>query len=129
MLHILNYINKRGVIFLIIHVVKSGENLYEISKLYGVSYNKIASDNELTNPTQLVVGQTLVILQGTRKHKILPGESLYSISKMYGVTIANLYAANPSLNSSTLLYPGQIINIPPSTQKLGSIEVNGLCSS
>ena len=46
------------MIFLIIHVVKSGESLYEISKLYGVSYNKIASDNELTNPNELVVGQT-----------------------------------------------------------------------
>jgi len=112
------------VIFLIIHVVKRGENLYEISRLYGVSYNKIASDNELASPYQLVVGQTLVILQGTRKHKVLPGQSLYSISKTYGVTIANLYAANPILNTSVILYPGQIINIPPSSQKLGSIEVN-----
>ena len=109
---------------MIIHVVKNGENLYEISKMYGVSYNKIASDNELTNPTQLVVGQTLVILQDTRKHKILPGQSLYMIAKMYGVTIANLYAANPIFNSSIIIYPGEIINIPSSTQKLGSIEVN-----
>jgi len=109
---------------LIIHVVKPGESLYEISRLYGVSYNKIASDNELTNPAELVVGQTLVILQGKRKHIILPGQSLYSISKLYGITIANLYAANPILNSSVILYPGQIINIPSSTQKLGPIEVN-----
>ncbi|MCB2361579.1 glycosyl hydrolase family 18 protein [Clostridium estertheticum] len=109
---------------MIIHVVKSGENLYEISKLYGVPYNKIADDNELTNPDELVVGQTLVILQGTRKHRILPGQSLYSIAKAYGTTIADLYAANPILNSSIIIYPGQIINIPPSTQKLGSIEVN-----
>jgi len=112
------------VIYLIIHVVKRGENLYTISRLYGVSYNKIAADNELTSPDQLVVGQTLVILQGTRKHKVLPGQSLYSISKAYGVTIANLYEANPTLNTSVILYPGQIINIPPSSQKLGSIEVN-----
>jgi len=109
---------------LIIHVVKSGESLYMISKLYGVSSNKIASDNELTNPTQLVVGQTLVILQGTRKHKILPGQSLYSIAKIYGVPISSLYAANPTLNSSIITYPGQIINIPSSTKKLGPIEVN-----
>ncbi|MBW9154182.1 glycosyl hydrolase family 18 protein [Clostridium estertheticum] len=109
---------------MIIHVVKSGENLYEISKLYGVPYNKIANDNELTNPDELVVGQTLVILQGTRKHRILPGQSLYAIAKTYGTTIADLYAANPILNSSIIIYPGQIINIPPSTQKLGSIEVN-----
>jgi len=112
------------VIFLIIHVVKSGENLYEISKLYGVSYDKIASDNELTKPNELVVGQTLVILQDTRTHKVLPGQSLYSIAKMYNVTIADLYAANPLLTSSMIIYPGQIINIPLSPQKLGSIEVN-----
>jgi spore germination protein len=110
--------------FLIIHVVKNGENLYEIAKLYGVSYNKIASDNELTNPADLVVGQTIVILQGTRQHKALRGQSLYSIARIYGVTLANLYAANPSLSASTLISPGDIINIPPSPQKLGSIEAN-----
>ncbi len=109
---------------MIIHVVKSGESLYGISRLYGVSYNKIASDNELTNPNDLVVGQTLVVLQGTRAHRVLPGQSLYSIARMYGVTIANLYAANPTLTTTTLIYPGDIISIPPSTQKLGSIEVN-----
>jgi len=109
---------------LIIHVVKNGENLYQISKIYGVPYNKIASDNELTNPTQLVAGQTLVILQGSRKHKILPGQSLYMIAKIYGVTIADLYAANPILNSSIIIHSGEIINIPSSTRKLGPIEVN-----
>ena len=44
---------------------------------------------------------------------------------MYGVTLASLYAANPGLSSTTPIYVGQIINIPPSSQKLGSIEVNG----
>ncbi len=110
---------------MIIHVVKSGETLYIISKLYGVPSNKIASDNELANPDELVVGQTLVILQGTRKHKILPGQSLYMIAKMYGVTVSDLYAANPNLKNSILIYPSEIIIIPPSTQKLGPLEVNG----
>lgn len=110
---------------MIIHVVKRGESLYGISKLYGVSYSKIASDNELTNPNELIVGQALVILQGTRKHKILPGQSLYIIAKIYGVTVQNLYTANPTLKSSIPIYPGEVINIPPATQKLGSIEVNG----
>ena len=124
-MHILNYITIKGVIFLIIHVVKPGENLYQISRLYGVSYEKVASDNELTNPAELVVGQSIVILEGTRKHRVLPGQSLYSIARMYGVTLASLYAANPGVTSSTPLYIGQIINIPSSTEKLGSIEVNG----
>ncbi|MBU3146398.1 glycosyl hydrolase family 18 protein [Clostridium sp. CF012] len=110
---------------MIIHVVKSGESLYEISKLYGVSYEKIIADNELTNPNDLVVGQTIVILQAARSHKILPGQSLYMIAKMYGTTVSNLLAANPNLNTATPIYPGEVIIIPPSPQKLGSIEVNG----
>lgn len=110
---------------MIIHVVKSGETLYGISKLYGVPYTKVALDNELTNPADLVVGQTIVILKGTRPHKVVSGQSLYSIAKMYGVTISSLYAANPSLSVSTLIYPGQIISIPPPTEKLGTIEANG----
>ena len=110
---------------MIIHVVKSGESLYEISKLYGVSYNKIATDNELTNPNDLVVGQTIVILEGTRSHKILPGQSLYMIARMYGITVSDLLTANPKLKNTPLIYPGEIIIIPQSTQKLGSIEVNG----
>ncbi|MBU3188713.1 LysM peptidoglycan-binding domain-containing protein [Clostridium bowmanii] len=110
---------------MIIHVVKSGESLYGISKLYGVSYNKIASDNELTNPNDLVVGQTIVVLEGTRSHKILPGQSLYMIAKMYGVTVSDLLTANPKLKNTPLIYPGEIIIIPSSTQKLGSLEANG----
>jgi len=110
---------------LIIHVVKNGESLYKISKLYGVSYNKIISDNEITNPNDLVIGQTIVILEGTRSHKILPGQYLYMIAKMYSVTVSDLIAANPKLKNAPLIYPGEIIIIPPSTLKLGSIEANG----
>ncbi len=110
---------------MIIHVVKNGESIYSISKMYGVPYDKIVSDNELTNPNDLVVGQTLVILPGMRRHRILPGQSLYMIAKMYGVTLPNILDANPNIESATQIYPGEVINIPPPTEKLGSLEVNG----
>ena len=45
-----------------IHVVKPGESVYSIAQLYRVTPIKIISDNELENPAQLVIGQTLVIL-------------------------------------------------------------------
>lgn len=93
--------------------------------MYGVPYDKIVSDNELTNPNDLVVGQTLVILPGMRRHRILPGQSLYMIAKMYGVTLPNILDANPNIESATQIYPGEVINIPPPTEKLGSLEVNG----
>jgi len=108
-----------------IHVVKAGESIYSIAQQYKVSEQKIISDNELSNPGQLVVGQTLVILEGPRSHRVAPGESLYSISRSYGVSVEQLYAANPQLNNSPRLDVGQIIIIPPVTINFGAIEVNG----
>jgi spore germination protein len=110
---------------LIIYVVKSGESLYSISRLYNVSPNKVAEDNELENPSRLVVGQTLVILEGVRKHTVASGQTFYSIAVTYGLTISELAAVNPQVTNPSLIYPGQVLNIPSSTRKLGTIEVNG----
>lgn len=110
---------------LVIHVVKPGESIYSISRLYGVSPSKVIADNELTNPNSLVVGQTIVIQEGTRKHTVLPGQSLYSIARIYGVTTNDLLNANPQITNAALIQAGQVINIPTRTRKLGTIEING----
>ncbi|WP_425449362.1 glycosyl hydrolase family 18 protein [Dethiothermospora halolimnae] len=110
---------------MIIHVVRPGESVYSIGRLYGVDPSKIISDNQLENPNQLVVGQTLVVLEGTRQHRVAPGQSLYAIARDYGVTVEAILDANPSITNPTQIYPGQIITIPSRTQKLGTIEVNG----
>jgi murein DD-endopeptidase MepM/ murein hydrolase activator NlpD len=41
--------------------VKRGENLFRISKRYGVSMNAVAGANGISDPTKLAVGQRLVI--------------------------------------------------------------------
>ncbi len=110
---------------MIIHVVRQGESLYSISRLYGVSANKIASDNELANPGQLVVGQTLVILGGDRKHTVAPGQSIYSIARLYGISANDILAANPQITSPERIRAGAVVNIPAGPGKLGTIEVNG----
>lgn len=110
---------------MIIHVVKPGESLYSISRLYNVPLDKIASYNELKDPNRLVIGQTLVIIEGVRKHVITPNQSFYTIASIYGLTIDELIAANPHIANPSWIYPGQIINIPSKTKKLGTIEVNG----
>jgi spore germination protein len=109
---------------LIIHVVKPGESLYSIARFYGATPNRISTENELTNPNQLVVGQTLVITEGTSKHKVQPGQSIYLIASQYGVSVSAILAANPNINSAQLSV-GQIINIPIRTEKRGTIDVNG----
>lgn len=110
---------------MIIHVVRQGDSLYSISRLYGVPANKISSDNELTNPEQLVIGQTLVIIGGARKHTVAPGQSIYSIARLYGLSVNDLLAANPQISDPGKISAGQVINIPSGPAKLGTIEVNG----
>ncbi len=110
---------------MVIHVVKPGESLYSIAKFYGTSYEKIASDNEISNPSNLVVGQALVIMEGTSQHKVQPGQSIYSIASEYDVRVRDILAANPQLTNPAQIYPGQIINIPIKQGKKGTIEVNG----
>lgn len=43
------------------HTVRAGDTLYAISRQYGVSIQKIATANKLTNPNLIRVGQVLVI--------------------------------------------------------------------
>ncbi|MDQ7097136.1 glycosyl hydrolase family 18 protein [Desulfosporosinus sp. PR] len=44
-----------------IHIVKTGESLWKIARIYGVSLNDIVSANQVPDEDRLVVGQTLVI--------------------------------------------------------------------
>ena len=109
---------------LIIHVVKAGDSLYKISRLYGVPVSKIASDNEINISDSLVIGQTIVVMTGTRRHTVKPGESLFLIARRYGTTVAGIQTANRIINPAMIM-PGMVLTIPSGTEKLGTIEVNG----
>jgi len=114
-----------SVILLRIHVVRSGESIYSIAQQYRVSPQKIIADNELENPNQLVVGQTLVILENTRRHVVAPGESIYSIAGAYRIGVGEILSANPQIANPAQISVGQIIVIPPRTINFGTTEVNG----
>ena len=114
---------------MIIHVVKPGESIFTISNKYGIPSEKIISDNKLTSPEKLVIGQTLVIMAENLPHKVTKGQSLFLISKFYGITVSDLLKANPQIKNPKRLTPGYVIQIPMSHTKLGTIEVNGYAFS
>lgn len=108
-----------------IHTVANGESVYSISRQYGVPVSRIITDNMLTNPGRLVVGQDLVILYPTQTHTVLGGESLAGIAAMYNTDIQTLYRNNPQLNGLPQIFPGQVLNISYETPPLGEILTNG----
>ena len=96
----------------VIHVVSSGETLWQIANRYNVSINGIVQINGLQNPNQLLIGQSLVIPVPGTSHIIKYGETLWSISQQYGVSINSIIQANRLTNPS-VLYPGTKLIIPP----------------
>lgn len=109
---------------MVIHVVKPGDSIYEIGRIYGVSPDKIIADNEIKDPSKLAIGQTIVVLEANRRHTVAPGESIYSIARRYGTTVQSILDVNPQITNPAALTVGQVIVIPP-TRKLGTIDVNG----
>ena len=99
------------------HVVKQGETLYSISRLYAVTVNDIATWNQLGDSPirigqELIIAEPLTVPTETPEavatevetkapaaaqnaiHTVVAGESLYSLSRKYGVTIEELRTWN-----------------------------------
>lgn len=91
----------------IIYTVKSGDNLYSISRNYGISVNDIMNFNNLTS-NLLSIGQTLKIpltQQNGTTYIVKSGDSLYSIARRYNTTVDSIKTKNNL--TSNLLSIGQ----------------------
>lgn len=108
-----------------IHTVQPGESVYSIAQLYRVPMERIISDNELTSPGRLAVGQALVIRYPKQYHVVEPGETLASIAQMHGLTVNEIYQLNQSLNGLPFITPGQSLVVALSQEKQGTLATNG----
>lgn len=108
-----------------IYTVQSGDSIYSIARRFGVPPSRIITDNFLTSPGNLVVGQDLVILFPTQTHTVRGGETLYSIAQDFGTTIGELFRNNPNLDGIPTVFPGQVLNISYDEPPLGELTTNG----
>ncbi|GGB41000.1 spore germination protein YaaH [Lentibacillus populi] len=109
---------------MIIHVVSTGETLWQIANRYAVDINEIVQVNGLPNPNQLLVGQSLVIPMPGTSHTVQNGETLWSISQQYDVPVATIIQANQLANPD-VLSPGSRLFIPPITHVIQPGETLG----
>ncbi|MRG87926.1 LysM peptidoglycan-binding domain-containing protein [Salinibacillus xinjiangensis] len=94
---------------MIIYVVKAGESLFDIAQRFQVPMDQIINLNELDQPSQLVVGQALVI--PSNQYRVQPGESLYVIGQKFNIPYQQLAEANQIPLDGTLQI-GQTITLP-----------------
>lgn len=98
----------------ITYTIQRGDALQAIADAYGVTLEELMAANNLTDPNQIVAGQTLTIpiaaaVQGV--HTVQTGETLSGIAQQYGVAWSDIAALN-GLPFPYTLYAGQELLIP-----------------
>lgn len=104
-----------------IHVIRPNETLTTIARTYGVSTNDLIQANEIPNPNDLVVGQTVVIPIVGSFYWVQPGDSLYSIATRFETTYQELASIN-RISVNTPLQVGLRLYIPPMRKR--NAEIN-----
>ena len=108
-----------------IHVVQPGDTLYQLARQYGVSMDQLLRDNQLPNPAQLVVGQTIVVRYPETVHQVKEGDTLWSIARMHQISVRQLLRNNPGLEGRDRLFPGQTLVVSFRHTPEVSLSVNG----
>ena len=99
------------------HVVKQGETLSQLARMYRSSVADIKGQNPAVaaDPDHVKAGTKLNITVGTappqRTHTVRGGESLSAIARRYGVTVVDIVQAN-ALRNPNRVYAGQVLLIP-----------------
>ena len=106
-----------------IYVIRPGDTLWDISRRFGVSVDRITTANGLQEIPYLVVGQALVIPSTESAYRVQPGDSLWSIARKYRVTVERIAALNGITDPSRIM-SGMILRIPQLSKQYGYIETN-----
>ena len=108
-----------------IYVVQSGDSLTSIAKRYGVSLERLRSDNGLLPEQPLVPGQALVVFIPKETYQVRSGDTIYGIARQAGISARELIQRNPSLAQGAPLTVGEHLTLRPKEEPEGSLMVNG----
>ena len=106
-----NRIIKNGGIKLEIITVSPGDTVYSIAGRYGLSAEKIISDNGLNSSGNLVVGQSLILLFPQLVHLSESGETVQDVALQYGVSERDIFRNNYFLGGRRTLSAGELVVI------------------
>lgn len=116
---------------MITYTIKKGDTFWKIARNHGIEPKALISANpQITNPSVIYVGQ-IINIPGTDKssYTVIKGDTMWGISQKYGVDLNELIKNNPQITNPSLIYPGQMINLPvdatpttPTTNNLKEME-------
>ena len=108
------------------HTIQNGENLSIIADNWGVDMQNIIDYNQILNPNQIYVGDSIKIpindyksrnvysvraVISNQTHKVVPGDNLWDLSQRWNVSIQKIIDYN-GLSNSNLIRIGTILKKP-----------------
>lgn len=113
------------------HLVKKGETVYGISRMYGIPVSRIyemhpSSRYGIKEGEVITLSQETASAQGERGYKyytIKKGDTLYSVANRYNTTVESLMSANPGVSEKNFK-SDEVIRIPLESKKQMVKEVS-----
>ena len=103
-------------------VVKPGQTLFDVARLYDIPTRAVIDANRLEPPYRLIAGRTLVLPQ-IRTHLVRGGDTIYSVARTYGVEASTLVATN-HLQPPYTIFSGTVLVLPPQAASSGGYSAS-----
>jgi len=103
-------------------VVKPGQTLFDVARLYDIPTRAVIDANQLEPPYRLIAGRTLVLPQ-IRAHLVRGGDTIYSVARSYGVEASTLVATN-HLAPPYTIFSGTVLVLPPQAASSGGYSAS-----
>ena len=99
----------------ITYTVRPGDSLSRIAARYGISYQSLASYNNIQNANRIYPGQVIKIPAGNKKpagrsYTVRAGDTLSGIAARFGKTVQELMRIN-GIQNANRIYVGQVIRL------------------
>ncbi|KGE73840.1 LysM peptidoglycan-binding domain-containing M23 family metallopeptidase [Spirochaeta lutea] len=107
------------------HQVEPGDTLYSIARMYGTEVELLKTQNDISDPSKLFVGQRLVI---PSTHQVQAGDTYYSIARRYNMGLNELLELN-NVDQNSVLRVGTVLTVSKAAQRSGETGSRGQNSS
>jgi len=108
-----------------LYVVREGDSLSQIAKMFGVTTNTIIWANDIKRGDLVNVGETLIILPITGvRYSVAKGDTLQSITKKYKGDLEEILEYN-GLSADSKLAVGDVVVIPDGEMSMPKYSSSG----
>lgn len=95
----------------ITYVVRPGDTLFSIARMFNTTIEDIVNENNILNPALIYPGMQLVIPMRGVLYTVKTGDTVYSIAARFGIPYETLIYAN-NLVYPYVIYPNTTLFIP-----------------